>query len=267
MTDGSVRRVAVVTGASSGIGESVARGLSAKGWQCVLVARREDRLRVLSEELDSEFEVCDVGDRTEVEATAARVLERHPALHLLVNNAGMAERETFVEADLDRIERVLYVNYLGSVWCTRALLTGLRAAALPRRSLAPPRAHVVNVVSIAGAIAFARSGPYVASKHAQLAFSRCLRPTLARSGIAVHTVLPGFVETEGFPQSALRSRRRSRWLVTDPARVADAIVRAVEQGGPEVTVPWFPYRFAVAVHGIAPGLVRKVERLMPRRRR
>jgi len=259
--------VAVVTGASSGIGESVARGLSAKGWQCVLVARREDRLRVLSEELDSEFEVCDVGDRTEVEATAARVLERHPAVHLLVNNAGVAERDTFVEADLDRIERVLYVNYLGSVWCTRALLTGLRAAALPRRSLAPPRAHVVNVVSIAGAIAFARSGPYVASKHAQLAFSRCLRPTLARSGIAVHTVLPGFVQTEGFPQSALLVRRRSRWLVAEPARVADAIVGAVEDGRAEVTVPWFPYRIAILAHGVAPGLVRRVERLMPRKRR
>ena len=207
-----------------------------------------------------------MGDRQSVEAVAARVLERHPAVHLLVNNAGVAERDTFVDADLDLVERVLRVNYFGGVWCTRALLPGLCAAARPGR-VRPARAHVVNVVSIAGAIAFARSGPYVASKHAQLAFSRCLRPSLARRGIAVHTIMPGFVETEGFPQSALLTRRRSRWLVTEPARVADAIVRAVENGDAEVTVPWFPYRLAVAVHGVAPGLVRKVERLMPRRRR
>jgi short-subunit dehydrogenase len=255
--------IAVVTGASSGIGETLARSLSAHGWHCVLLARREDRLRALAAELGAEFELCDVGDRTAVEAAASRVLERHPAVQLLVNNAGMAERETFVEADLDLVERVLYVNYLGSVWCTRAFLPALRAAGRGRK----PHAHVVNVVSIAGAIAFARSGPYVASKHAQLAFSRCLRPTLGRSGIAVHTILPGFVETEGFPQSALLSRRRSRWLVTSPARIADAILGAVEHGRGEVTVPWFPYRLAVLIHGAAPGLVRRVERLMPRKRR
>jgi len=260
------QRIAVVTGASSGIGESLVHGLAAKGWRCVLVARREDRLRTLAEEVGGEFEVCDVGDRAAVETVAARVLDRHPEVHLLVNNAGVAERDTFVEADLDSVERVLAVNYFGTVWCTRALLPALRAAARPGRAR-PARAHVVNVVSIAGAIAFARSGPYVASKHAQLAFSRSLRPALARSGIAVHTIMPGFVETEGFPQSVLRSRRRSRWLVTDPAHVAEAIVQAVEDRRPEVTVPWFPYRFAVAVHGMAPGLVRRVERLMPKRKR
>ena len=253
MTD--AQRIAVVTGASSGIGESLARSLSAAGWRCVLVARREERLRALAGEIGAEFEVCDVGERAEVEALAASVLERHPAVHLLVNNAGIAERDTFVDADLDAVERVLYVNYLGTVWCTRAFLPAL-----------PRGAHVVNVVSIAGAIAFGRSGPYVASKHAQLAFSRSLRPALARSGIAVHTVMPGFVETEGFPQSVLRSRRRSRWLVTNADHVAETIVQAVEDRRPEVTVPWFPYRFAIAAHGMAPGLVRKVERLMPKRR-
>lgn len=251
------RRVAVVTGASSGIGEATARALADRGWLCVLVARREDRLRTLAAELGGEAEICDVGDREAVAATAARVLERHPAVDLLVNNAGMPMRDAFPEADLRLVERVLAVNYFGGVWCTRALLPGLRAA---RGS------HVVNVVSIAGAIAFAQSGPYVASKHAQLAFSRCLRPTLRREGIAVHTILPGFVATEGFAQKALLRRRRSRWLVTDPATVAAAILRAIDRNRAEVVVPWFPYRPAIAIHGVAPGLVRAVERLMPRRR-
>jgi short-subunit dehydrogenase len=250
-------RVAVVTGASSGIGEATARDLAGRGWLCILVARREDKLRTLAEEIGGEFEVCDVGDRQAVDATAARVLERHPAVDLLVNNAGMPMRDTFPEADLDQVERVLAVNYFGGAWCTHALLPGLKAAR---------RGHVVNVVSIAGAIAFARSGPYVASKHAQLAFSRCLRPTLQREGIAVHTILPGFVATEGFSQKALLRSRRSQWLVTDPPTVARAIVRSVERNRAEIVVPWFPYRIAIVLHGVVPGLVRAVERLMPRRR-
>jgi short-subunit dehydrogenase len=261
------RRIAVVTGASSGIGEATVKALAERGWRCVLVARREERLRALAEAVGGEVEVCDVGDRAAVEAMAGRVLERHPAVHLLVNNAGIPARETFLEADLDLIERVLEVNYLGTVWCTHALLPGLTEAGRLGRSRGGDRAHVVNVVSIAGSIAFARSGPYIASKHAQLAFSRCLRPTLAPRRIAVHTVLPGFVHTEGFSQAALRRSRRARWLVTEPSRIAETIVDAVESNRAEVTVPWFPYRIATLVHGVSPGLVRAVERLMPRRSR
>ena len=254
----TARRVAVVTGASSGIGEATARLLAERGWLCVLVARREDRLRQLADEIDGEIEVCDVADRAAVDAIASRVLERHPAVDLLVNNAGIPMRDTFPEADLDLVEQVLAVNYFGGAYCTRALLPGLKAA---------KRGHVVNVVSIAGAIAFAQSGPYVASKHAQLAFSRCLRPTLRREGVSVHTILPGFVATEAFSQKALLQSRRSRWLVTEPATVARAIVGSVERNRAEVVVPWFPYRLAILLHGVAPGLVRTVERLMPRRRR
>jgi short-subunit dehydrogenase len=250
-------RVAVVTGASSGIGEATARRLADSGWLCVLVARRGDRLEILANEIGGEVEVCDVGDREAVHAAAVRVLARHPAIDLLVNNAGIPMRDPFTEAALDDVERVLTVNYLGGAWCTRAYLPGLKAA---------QRGHVVNVVSIAGAIAFAQSGPYVASKHAQLAFSRCLRPTLRREGISVHTILPGFVATEGFSQKALLRKRRSRWLVADPETVAAAVVRSVERNRAEVVVPWFPYRPAIVIHGIAPGLVRALERLMPKRR-
>ncbi len=250
-------RVAVVTGASSGIGEATARALAERGWHCILVARREDRLQALAGEIGGEIEVCAIGDRELVKAAAGRILERHPAVDLLVNNAGMPMREAFPEADLEQVERVLAVNYFGGAWCVRAFLPGLKAA---------PRGHVVNVVSIVGAIAFAQSGPYVASKHAQLAFSRCLRPTLGREGIAVHTILPGFVATEGFSQQALLRKRRSRWIVTNPETVAAAILRAIERNRAEVVVPWFPYRPAILLHGVAPGLVRAVERLMPRRR-
>ena len=140
--DPAGRRLAVVTGASSGIGEATARLLAENGWRCVLVARREDRLRALAEEIGGEVELCDVADRSAVDALAARVLDRHPAIHLLLNNAGIPARGSYLTVDLDLVQRVMEVNYLGGVWCTRALLPGLRAAG--------GGAHVVNLVSVAG---------------------------------------------------------------------------------------------------------------------
>ena len=242
-------RIAVVTGASSGIGEATARLLAGKGWHCVLVARREALLGALAEELGAEVELCDVGDREAVEAMAARVLERHPAIHLLVNNAGMPARGTFLAVDADLVGRVMEVNYLGGVWCTRALLPGLRWAASSGGS------HVVNVVSVAGTVAFAPAGAYASSKHAQLAFSRSLAAALRGTGIAVHAVLPGFVETEGFPQKGvLKSRVLGRFVI-QPPRVAEAIVEAVEKGKREVTVPWFPYRLVSIAQALAPGVI------------
>ena len=243
-------RVAVVTGASSGIGEAVARLLAQRGWRCVLVARREDRLRAVADEIGAEVEFCDVGDRDEVDVTAARILERHPAIHLLVNNAGMPARGSFITIDPDLVRRVIEVNYLGGVWCTRALLPGLRWAA----SAGGP-AHVVNLVSVAGTVAFAPAGAYAASKHAQLAFSRSLSSALSGSGISVHAVLPGFVETEGFPQKGvLKSRLLGRFVI-QPPRVAEAVVKAVERNRREVTVPWFPYRPVAILQTLVPGLI------------
>src|SRR5439155_7791659 len=123
-----------------------------------------------------EHEACDVGDRSAVEAAAARVLERHPRIDLLVNNAGIGARGGFLGADPETIEAVVRTNYLGSVWTLRAFLPGLG-----------PGSHVVNVVSVAGTVAI---GPYSASKHAQLAFSRTIAVELAPRRISVHTVNP-----------------------------------------------------------------------------
>jgi short-subunit dehydrogenase len=236
-----------VTGASSGIGEATVRLLASKGWHCVMVARREDRLSALAAELGGEVELCDVADRDAVEAMAGRILARHPAVHLLLNNAGMPARGSYLAVDLDLVRRVIEVNYLGGVWCTRALMPGLRAAA--------PGAHVVNLVSVAGTTAFAPAGAYAASKHAQLAFSRSLGSALRGSGVAVHSVLPGFVETEGFPQKNVLRSRLMRRFVIQPPQVAEAVLRAIERNKGEVTVPWFPYRPISILQALAPGLI------------
>jgi NAD(P)-dependent dehydrogenase (short-subunit alcohol dehydrogenase family) len=238
-----VSRIAVVTGASSGIGAEIARLLARRGWRCVLLARREDRLRALAEEIGGEYEVCDVTDREAVERVAAHILERHSNVHLLVNNAGIPARTTFLEGDP---EAVMRTNYLGGIWCLRAFLPGLEAAA---------PSDVVNVVSIAGAVAFPPSGPYSASKHAQLAFSRATAAQLRSRGIRVHTVKPGFVETEGFPQGRLP--RPLRRLVIGPKKIADHVVASVERGRGETTVPRY-YAIASLLQALLPNVLARV---------
>jgi NAD(P)-dependent dehydrogenase (short-subunit alcohol dehydrogenase family) len=186
--------------------------------------------------------VCDVGDRAAVEAAAARVLERHPTIDLLVNNAGLPARGSFLTATPERIEQVMVVNYLGSVWSTLAFLPGLGGGS-----------HVVNIVSVAGTVA---GGPYSASKHAQLAFSRSIAAELAPRGIAVHTVNPGFVETPGFPQRSRLGPLLGR-LVAEPQLVVDRLLDAVEKNKREIFVPRW-YRPAAWVQAFAPGLLTRL---------
>jgi uncharacterized protein len=247
-------QVAVVTGGSSGIGAAVAKELAQRGWRCVLIARNEERLCAVAAEVDGEYEVCDVGDRAAVEEVAARVIERHPAVSLLVNNAGysgrtlgLQGRRGFLDAEPEQLEQLVRCNFFGAVWCLRAFMPALRAG---RPS------HVVNVVSVAGAVAVP-PGPYSATKHALLAFSRALAATLPREGIRVHTVNPGFVETPGFPQRGVLGSRLLERTVVGPEYVARRIVRAVERNRPEIFVPGW-YRLPAFAQWLAPGLVSRV---------
>lgn len=239
-------RIAVVTGASSGIGEATARELARRGWKLVLLARRQERLERLAVELESEYELCDVSERGDVDRAAAAILARHPRVDLLVNNAGIPGRADFLSLDHARIEAVMRTNYFGGVWMVRALEPGLQ-----------PGSHVVNVVSVAGTVAFAPAGPYAASKHAQLAFSRSLTGLLAGRGVKVHTVLPGFVETEGFQQKTVLRSRFFRRAVIRPELVAERIADAVEAGKRELFVPRW-YRAFALVQALLPGVTARL---------
>jgi short-subunit dehydrogenase len=166
----------------------------------------------------------------------------------LVNNAGIPGRAGFAAIEPERVEEVLRVNYLGAVWCLRAFLPALEAAA---------RADVVNIVSVAGSVAFAPAGPYSASKHAQLAFSRATAAELRARGIHVHTVSPGFVETEGFPQATRLRSAILRRLVVGPERVAQHVLKVIERDKRETFVPRW-YRAAAVAQAVAPGLVARL---------
>jgi len=225
--------VAVVTGASSGIGAALCRELRSRGWEVVGLSRRPAPEA-------GEHEECDVTDRASVQAAAARVLDRHPRIDLLVNNAGVPARgTTFLEGPTEPIERSIATNYLGAVWCTRAFLPGLGEGAT-----------VVNMISVAGTVA---RGPYSASKHAQLAFSRSVAVELAGRKVHVLGVLPGFVETPGFPQRD-RLGFPLRLVVVDPPLVVSRLLDAVERHRHEIFVPRW-YRIVAWLQALAPALL------------
>jgi NAD(P)-dependent dehydrogenase (short-subunit alcohol dehydrogenase family) len=239
---GQGRGVAVITGASSGIGAELVRALQARGTLVVGLSRRPSAA--------DEHEEVDVSDRAAVEAAAERVLARHPRIDLLVNNAGVGARGDYLDAGPEKIEQVIRVNYLGAVWTTLAFLPGLVKGS-----------HLVNLVSVAGTVAV---GPYSASKHAQLALSRSLAVELAPRGIKVHTVNPGFVETEGFPQRG-RFGPLSHRLVIEPPLVVARLLDAVDRDKREIVVPRW-YRPAAWVQALAPGLLATVRARTSRRR-
>jgi NAD(P)-dependent dehydrogenase (short-subunit alcohol dehydrogenase family) len=247
-----VGRVAVVTGASSGIGLEIARALAARGDLCIVLARGAERLAAVAEELGGEAEPCDVSDRAAVEAVADRVLGRHPRIDVLVNNAGIPGRTSFLDGDPAVIERLIRINYLGAVWVLRGFLPGLRAAA---------PSDLVNIVSVSGVVAGPPSGPYSASKHAQLAFSRTVAAELRGEGVRVHTVKPGFTETEGFPQKWLPPRVQR--VVIGPQEVAAHVLRSLDEGRGETTVPWF-YGPVAPLQDAIPNVFTRVLSRMPK---
>lgn len=242
---------ALVTGASSGIGAATARRLAREpGAELILVARREERLRELAESLPCEasYVAVDLTDGDAPEKVRAHVTARGSHLSLLVNNAGASWRGSFGESGYANVHRHMELNFDAVLRLTEALLPNLRASA--------PSA-IVNVASTAGRVARARTGAYSASKFALIGWSDALYAEERPHGVHVGMVLPGFIATEGFPATELRERALTRWIVSKPERVAEAIVEAGLGGKAERYVPR-PYALAATARILAPRLVRRV---------
>jgi short-subunit dehydrogenase len=241
--------IALVTGASSGIGAATARRLAREpGARVVLVARREDRLRALADELGNATPLAvDLVDPDAPARIARAVEEQHGRLDLLVNNAGAAWRGRFGDVGWENVRRHMELNFDATVRLTEALLPLLRRSA---------PSSIVNVASTAGRVARGNSGAYSASKFALIGWSDALHLEERSHGVHVGMVLPGFVATEGFPQAELRERFLTRWLVSKPERVAEAILDVGPGGAAERYVPR-PYWLAAALRTLAPPVVRR----------
>ncbi len=242
-------RVMLVTGASSGIGEATARRLAREPRSSlVLVARREERLRVLADELGASFVAVDLVEDDAPERIRDHVLETHGRLDLLVNNAGAAWRARFAEGGYENVQRTMAINFDAQVRLTEALLPLLRSSA--------PSA-IVNVASTAARVTRKGTGAYSASKFALAGWSDALWAEEADHGVHVGLVLPGFISTEGFPQSELTDKPWTRWIVSTPERAAEAIYEA-GIGRRAERYAARAYALAAAARILAPGLVRRV---------
>lgn len=241
---------AVITGASSGLGEATAKRLGADGWRLLLVARRSDRLEALAASLpDASVLAVDLTDADAPAQVRAAVEERFGGtLDLLVNNAGGSWRAPFSEGGYENVRTTMDLNFDAPVRLTEALLPLLRSSA---------PSSIVNVASIAGRVARAAAGSYGASKAALIGWTDALYLEEREHGVHVGLVLPGFVSTEGFPQEGLTKSPFTRWVVGKPEQVADAIVDAGPGGRAERIVPR-GYALFPALRILTPALVRRL---------
>jgi NADP-dependent 3-hydroxy acid dehydrogenase YdfG len=190
--------IALVTGASSGIGAATARRLAEDGASVVLVARRKDRLTELAAEIEKTGGTAlvveaDIADRGQAEAAVQRTVERFGRLDIVVNNAGLMLLGPVVDADVEEWERMIAVNVQGLLYTTRAALPHLLRAAEdgPRRV-----ADVVNISSIAGRVAWNGYGVYNLTKFGMNGFTESLRQEVTQRHVRVGVLEPGGVDTE-----------------------------------------------------------------------
>jgi short-subunit dehydrogenase len=240
--------VAVVTGASRGIGRVTARALHEHGAAVGLIARSRDELDEVAAELGSRttVAVADIAIRDDVEAAIAQVTEDLGPISILVNNAGIGAYASMLEEEPDTYERLMRVNYLGTVYATLAVLDSMAS----RRS-----GHIVNVASVAGKLGAPFEAAYSASKFAVVGMSESLAAEVHPFGIAVSLVNPGPVATH-FTEARGVPFQRAVPRPVQPERIADAIVKAIERNRFEQSIPrWL--RSGSVVRALAPGLYRK----------
>ncbi len=248
-------RVALVTGASSGIGLAVARALVAKGMRVALVARTRARLEEVARGLGADnasVHCLDVCDRAALAALPGQVVERFGRLDVLVHNAGVNYRGAVTERSADDLASILDANLVAPVLLTRAALAHMR-----------PGGAVVNVASLAGKVPFPHEATYCASKAGLRAFARALGQELDPQGISVSTVCPGPVDT-GFLGDAhdVPAIVFSQPMSTSE-QVADAVLAAIASGR-DVDLPALSGKLATLGY-LAPSLLRAIRPLLERR--
>ncbi|THF76905.1 SDR family NAD(P)-dependent oxidoreductase [Cohnella fermenti] len=245
-------KVVVLTGASSGVGEATARVLAEKGAVVVLAARSLEKLNRVAASLPGKHDVAalDVTDEQSTEAAIRGVYRTHGRIDVLVNNAGFGEFVAFDNAKLAQFREMMDVNYLGAVRCCLAAFPYMKEAG---------SGHIVNVVSIAGKLATAKSTAYAASKHALLGFTNALRQDCKGTGIRVSAVNPGPIDTPFFDRADPEGTyvRNLGSFMLKPEQVARAIAKVIERGTQEKDMP-FISGFGAKLFQLFPKLTDKL---------
>ena len=240
---------ALVTGASSGIGETFARRLAERGTALVLVARREDRLKALAGELPVPTEVlaADLGDPDDLRRVEARVAATADPVDLLVNNAGFGTTGPFATLPVEREEEEIRVNVLAVVRLTRAALPGM----VERK-----QGGVVNVSSLAAFQPDPGNATYGATKAFVLSFSEALAEELRTTGVTVQALCPGYTRTEFQTTAEYETSRIPKAVWQRPDQVVDASLDALDRGK-AVCVPGAHNKVAAVGSGFLPRVVRR----------
>lgn len=245
-------RNVVITGASSGIGRLLALRMAESGAQVALVARRESELEAVADEIRgaggrAEVIPCDVGDRDQALAAAEHAAERLGRVDVVVNNAGFGHHRPFLEWEIEDMERLMQVNFMGSLYFTKALLPAM----VNRGS-----GWLVFIASVAGKIAPADETIYAASKHAMVGFASSLSLEVEDAGVHVLTACPGAIRTEFFDEEAMeRLPAVARRQMAEPEGLVDAIIVALATGKREITFPrWIATGYIA--QALAPGFTR-----------
>ena len=228
-TDSLLDKVAIVTGASSGIGRATALALAKQGACVALAARREDTLLKLAKEIESMGRKTlilptDVTQQEQVEKMVEDVLAQWSRVDILISNAGEYIRAPIVELDPAELQRSLDINFFGGVYCIKAVLPHM---------LAQKSGHILAVTSMDGKIGLPPDAPYVSAKFALTGFLEVLRQEVSDHGITVTNVLPGRVDT------VMIEHLRFTWISpkVSPESVAHAIIGAIRKRKPIVIVP------------------------------
>jgi len=221
-------KVAVVTGASSGIGYETALELGKRGARVVAVARRRERLEALKEQMPADCAIVpgDLEQRGFAQEFIGRVIQDHGRIDILVNNAALSKHKSIFELGPDEVERVLRVNFLAPAWAV--------LAALPQM-LQQGEGYIVNVSSFAAKVTPARESVYAASKAALSQFTEGLWSDLAGSGVHAALVVPGPIDTEIWEKLDTPAAYGGRKYPA--SKVAHGILEAIEKRRFEVSVP------------------------------
>jgi uncharacterized protein len=244
LVNGSV----LVTGASGGIGQAIARAFASCGAKVLLTGRRADVLAALAKEISGRALPCDLASRSEVEDLIAEVGH----VDVLVANAALPASGPLLEYDQDAIDRALEINLRAPV----ALARALAPAMVERR-----RGHLVFISSLQGKAPTPNSSLYVATKFGLRGFALALREDLRTAGVGVSVVMPGFIRDAGMFADSGVSLPFGVGTRT-PEQVADAVISAIERNRAEVTVAPATLRIGAALAGLVPELSAAVSRRM-----